>query len=316
MKSLSSSVLTITLAVASTAFFIGCQPKGTAETTEVPPIKVMLLTGQCSRSHDWEKSSPILKELLEEPGRFVVDSVLTPAAGEDMSGFAPDWSAYDVVVMDYDGEDWPAATKEAFAAFVGNGGGLVSFHATDNAFPEWTPFLEMTGIGGWRGRDESWGPKVTWKDGQTITYDSPGNAWHPKKHDFQITTREPGHPVMQGLPEVWLHSFDELYAGMRGPAKNVTVLATAVADPAQNDRSNGENEPMLMAIAYGEGRVFHTTIGHVGKSDEEPIRAVRCVGFITTLLRGTEWAATGEVTLPVPADFPTADLISIRYEAP
>jgi type 1 glutamine amidotransferase len=73
---------------------------------------------------------------------------------------------------------------------------------------------------------------------------------------------------------------------------------------------------MLMAIAYGAGRVFHTTLGHVGRNDEEPIRSVRCVGFITTLTRGTEWAATGAVTLPVPDDFPTADTISIRYQAP
>lgn len=316
MKSLSASVLTFSLAVVSTALTTGCRPAGSAESTEGMPIRVMLLTGQCSVSHDWTKSSPILTEMLEESGRFVVDSVVTPAAGEDMTGFAPDWSAFDVVVMDYDGEDWPDATKEAFAAFVGGGGGLVSFHATDNAFPEWTPFLEMTGVGGWRGRNDQSGPKVTWKDGQTVVYDSPGSHWHPEKHDFPITTREPDHPVMQGLPEVWMHPFDELYAGLRGPAKNITVLATAVADPVRFDRSNGENEPMLMAIAYGEGRVFHTTLGHVGSGDVEPIRSVRCVGFITTLLRGTEWAATGEVTLPVPDDFPTADAISIRYTAP
>ena len=275
----------------------------------------MLLTGQCAGAHDWMKSSPILAGILEDSGRFVVDAVITPPAGADMSGFAPDWSGYDVVVMDYDGDDWPDATREAFAAFVSGGGGLVSFHATDNAFPEWKPFLEMTGVGGWRGRDETWGPKLTWKDGRTVTYDTPGNHWHPRKHDFLIVTREPEHPVMRGLPESWMHACDELYAGLRGPAENVTVLATAVADPAQNDRSKGENEPMLMAIDYGKGRVFHTTLGHVGRSDQEPIRSVRCVGFITTFKRGTEWAASGEVTLPIPDDFPTADQPSIRDPA-
>jgi type 1 glutamine amidotransferase len=299
--------------VALSAFILAaCADHRVAESPRPEPIKVMLLTGQCARSHDWERSSPILKDILETSGRFEVDSVITPAVGEDMSEFAPTWSDYDVVVMDYDGDDWPDATKETFAAYVSDGGGLVSFHATDNTFPEWKPFLEMTGVGGWRGRNESWGPKVTWKDGQTITYESPGNHWHPKKQDFIITTREPDHPIMRGLPESWMHAYDELYSGLRGPAQNITVIATAVVDPTQNERSQGENEPMLMAIGYGEGRVFHTTLGHVGRSEEEPIRSIRCVGFITTFKRGTEWAATGEVTLPVPDDFPTTDQPSIR----
>jgi type 1 glutamine amidotransferase len=300
---------------ASALFLAACVKEETGTPSPPEPIKVMLLTGQCAGSHNWEKSSPILAGILEDSGRFVVDSVITPPAGADMSGFAPDWSGYDVVVMDYDGDDWSEATKEAFAAFVSGGGGLVSFHATDNAFPDWQPFLEMTGVGGWRGRDESWGPRIRWRDGQTVIDDSPGSYWHPPKHDFQIVTRSPDHPVMRGLPDSWMHAHDELYAGLRGPARNVTVLATAVADPEKYDRSKGENEPMLMAIAYGKGRVFHTTLGHVGKSEEEPIRSVRCVGFITTFERGTEWAASGEVNLPVPDDFPTANQTSIRIPA-
>jgi hypothetical protein len=33
--------------------------------------------------------------------------------------------------------------------------------------------------------------------------------------------------------------------------------------------------------------------------------SMQCVGFYTVLQRGTEWAATGTVTIPVPAAFPT-----------
>jgi hypothetical protein len=40
---------------------------------------------------------------------------------------------------------------------------------------------------------------------------------------------------------------------------------------------------------------------------------MHCVGFITTLVRGTEWAASGKVTqTDVPADFPTPDKVSVR----
>ena len=62
---------------------------------------------------------------------------------------------------------------------------------------------------------------------------------------------------------------------------------------------------MIFTVSYGKGRVFHTPMGH-GKDSQE------CVGFITTLQRGTQWAATGKVTIPVPRDFPSADKTSIR----
>jgi len=81
------------------------------------------------------------------------------------------------------------------------------------------------------------------------------------------------------------------------------VLSTAYSDPA--NRGTGHDEPILMVISYGKGRIFHTTMGH-------DLAALNCVGFITTYQRGTEWAATGKVTQKVPADFPTADKTSTR----
>jgi hypothetical protein len=42
--------------------------------------------------------------------------------------------------------------------------------------------------------------------------------------------------------------------------------------------------------------------------------ALSCVGFITTLQRGTEWAATGRVTQKIPKTFPTADTVSFRSD--
>jgi hypothetical protein len=53
-----------------------------------------------------------------------------------------------------------------------------------------------------------------------------------------------------------------------------------------------------MTIAYGDGRIFHTVFGH------GPDRQMQCAGFIVTLQRGAEWAATGEVLQEVPAEFP------------
>lgn len=277
------------------------------------PIRAMLLTGQSSIYHDWHKSSAVIERILDETGLFDVDVVTAPAAGESMAGFAPGWSDYAVVVLDYDGDEWPAATESAFERYLAAGGGLVLVHAADNAFPDWPEFQLMEGIGGWRGRDESAGPMLRWRDGRQVLDEGPGTAQHPAQHDFQVVTRAPEHPVMRGLPAAWMQAHDELYSQLRGPARNVTILATAKADPPMPG-ATGENEPMLMAIRYGRGRVFHTTLGHVSPRDELPVATMSSVGFIVTLQRGTEWAATGRVTQAVPEDFPTADAISLREE--
>lgn len=284
------------------------------------PLKVMLVTGQSNKYHDWTKCAPAVKQALDQTGLFAVEVVTTPAQGQDMSGFRPDFAAYAAVVVVYEGDEWPAATKQAFVDYMKNGGGLVVIHDADNAFPNWTEWNEMTGVGGWGlkpdgnlgARTAAWGPKIRWREGRQVLDDSPGTANHPPRHDFTVVTRAPAHPVMRGLPAEWLHANDEIYSQLRGPAKNVEVLATAMADKVKYPKSSGENEPMLMTIAYGKGRVFHSTLGHVGPKDTPPYAAVACAGFITTLQRGTEWAATGAVTQAVPADFPTAEKTSVR----
>lgn len=274
-------------------------------------IKVLILTGQSSQYHNWAVSSAAIKRMLDDAGRFDVTVVTSPAKGQDMSGFRPTFAGYGAVVMDYEGDDWPEATKQAFVEHVRSGGGLVLVHAADNAFPKWREFLEISGVGGWAGRDETWGPKVRWRDGKMVLdATTPGNATHPPKHDFLIVSRAPEHPIMKGLPAGWLHASDEVYSQLRGPAKNLQVLATALADKARG--GTGEDEPMFMTIQYGKGRVFHNTLGHVGPKDVEPVPSLTSVDFIASMQRGTEWAATGRVTQSVPADFPTAARISLR----
>lgn len=274
-------------------------------------IKVMILTGQCNQYHNWALSSAAIKRMLEEAGKFDVTVVTSPPQGQDMSRFTPSFAGFGAVVMDYEGDEWPEPTRRAFVEYVRGGGGLVLVHAADNAFPKWPEFLEMSGVGGWEGRDESWGPKIRWRDGKVIRdTTTPGNAMHPAKHDFLIVSRAPDHPIMKGLPTEWMHANDELYSQLRGPAKNLEVLATASAEKAKG--GTGEHEPMFMTIQFGKGRVFHNTLGHAGPSDVAPVPALNSVDYIVSIQRGVEWAATGTVTQPKPPDFPTATSTSVR----
>jgi len=272
-------------------------------------IPVMLLDGESAgRYHDWPRVTTALKAMLAETGLFAVTVVTAPPAGGDFSAFDPQFAKYQAVVMNYDAPDdrWPAALKTSFERYMTGGGGLVAVHAADNAFAGWRAFNEMTGVGGWRARNEQAGPYWFVRDGKLASDPSPGPAGsHGRRTPFQVTVRDATHPIMRGLPPVWMHQGDELYARLRGPGKNMTILATAYSDPANN--GSGRDEPQLMALQYGKGRVFHTTMGH-------DIVALSSVDFVVTLQRGTEWAATGNVTQKVPASFPTAQTVSYRSD--
>ena len=164
----------------------------------------------------------------------------------------------------------------------------------------------MIGLGGWGGRTEKDGPYVYYNDKGRLVRDTmpgPGGA-HGPQHQFQIRIRNSDHPITKGMPEVWLHEKDELYDKLRGPAENMEVLATAYSDEAY--KGTGRHEPMIMELSYGQGRAFHTTMGHADYSME-------CVGFIVTFSRGCEWAATGKVTqTEIPEDFPEEKVVRLR----
>ena len=273
------------------------------------PINVMILDGESGGAyHDWRRVTPALKKMLDETGLFSTTVVTAPPANGDFSTFAPDFGKYRVVVMNYDAPDerWPAALKTSFEQYMTNGGGLVAVHAADNAFPGWQAFNEMIGVGGWRGRREQAGPYWFVRDGKLASDAAPGPAGsHGRRVPYQITVRDSSHPITKGLPPAWMHQGDELYARLRGPGRNMTVLATAFSDP--QNAGSGRDEPQLMVLSYGKGRVFHTTLGH-------DINALSSVGFVVTLQRGTEWAATGRVTQKVPATFPTATTVAYRAD--
>lgn len=256
------------------------------------PIKVLIVDGQ--NNHDWRSTTPVMAKALQDAKIFTVDVATSPPEGSDLSGFRPNFSAYDVVLSNYNGQRWPGETEQAFLEYVRGGGGFVVVHAADNAFSDWPEYNEMIGLGGWGGRNERSGPYVFYRDGQFVRDTQPGpGGSHGPQHEFQIVIRDSDHPITQRMPQAWLHAKDELYDSLRGPAVGLQILATAYSE------QSGKHEPMIMTVQCGQGRVFHTPMGHADYS-------LRCSGFIATLQRGTEWAATGQVTLGIPDDFPTA----------
>lgn len=258
-------------------------------------------------------------EVLSLLGAYPADNISSVARKDSSiadSQFLPDFENYDVVISNFGWKaaNWPEQTNKAFEDYVEGGGGLVIVHAASNPFGHWTEFNKMIGLGGWGGRTTESGPYVYIDSSGFIVRDTSDGpcGTHGAEHEFTVITRKLDHPITQGMPERWLHAQDELYERLRGPGEKMTILATAYSARDKNmpawDTSwngTGRHEPMLFTVDYGDGRVFHTPMGHTYYSME-------CVGFITSLQRGAEWAATGKVTQQIPEDFPSSSTVSIR----
>jgi hypothetical protein len=129
----------------------------------------------------------------------------------------------------------------------------------------------------------------------------PNHGHHSARHDFTVDIKDKEHPITRGMKASFPQPNDELYANLQWqPEGAYHVLATAWDDHSRyrpNEKQPlagaGQNEPMLWTVNYGTGRVFVTALGH----DPE---AMKSAGFIATFTRGTEWAATGRVTIPLP----------------
>jgi type 1 glutamine amidotransferase len=235
----------------------------------VNKIKTLLLTG--ANNHDWRRSAPFCKELLEKSGKFEVDLTETPATA---LADAAALRKYQLLFSDYNGPDWGEPAKTNFEAAVRGGTGLVVLHAADNAFRGWVEYERMAGL--------------MWREGTS----------HGAYHEFEVTIIDHWHPITKGLSNFRL--WDELYhklVHMHGV--DFRILASAYSDPAT--KGTGRHEPVMAVQQYGKGRVYHHVLGHVWPGDPAKGKGMTMTtfeneGFQKSLLRGCEWAATGSVT--------------------
>jgi type 1 glutamine amidotransferase len=239
-----------------------------------PPINVLIITGD--HGHQWRQTTPFLKDLLTRAG-MKVDVTETPA--NDLTG--ENLARYDVFLLNYKDTKnggpqthWSDRNRDAFARAVRDGKGLVVYHHASSAFTSGSPFdkeFERVIAGGWRKQ---------------------GN--HGKRHVFTVTIRKPDHPVTRGMPDQFVHANDELYQNSVMFPDSI-VLATAYSDKAIDARNSGADEPILWVASYGKGRVCENVLGH-------DVPAMKSPGFQTLLIRGVEWAATGDASSPVPQE--------------
>lgn len=233
-------------------------------------ISTLLLTG--ANNHDWRRSSPLLADLLRQTPHFEVEIAEDPSA--ILESLDENAEQVKLFVLDYNGPSWSEAARRNFVRRVENGAGVVIVHAADNAFAGWAEYEAMCGL------------IFRQKDGNS--------SGHGEFHRFEVSITDPNHPITRDLNS--FSTEDELYHRMvRVPNADFSVIATAFSDPKQG--GSGQNEPVLLVSQFGQGRIFHTLLGHVWKGDPDgtyrgaSLVALQNSGFQTSFRRGCEWAA-------------------------
>ena len=249
--------------------------------------KISALVIDGANNHDWAAGTRAIRNILEGSGRFTVQVASYP-----------EWRPlkdFDVVINNFngghlaDGRRWSPAQERELETFVKGGGGLVVFHAANNAFLNWPAYNDMIGLG-WREKTFGPGLEVVGEKVVTIPKGSGLAPGHGPRHEFEMFVLDGSHPVTKGLPAHWTHPAEQLTHGQHGPAQGLTVLTYAFSEVSH------QGEPMDWVRNYGQGRVYTTMLGHTWRDEANP--NLEDVAFQALLARGTEWAATGKVTLP------------------
>ncbi len=308
------NLLTVFAFVGLTTFAFGAASPGPEFLKEIAPpsakIKVLIVDG--FSNHQWERTTNLIKAIIEPTGLFDV-AVSTCPATRDAPGWAdwrPKFKDFDVVIQNTNDinisqkSGWPPAAQKDFADFVRSGGGVYIFHSAQNAFADWPEYNDIIGLG--------WRP-VTY--GTAIQVGADGHLIRLPPGQGRATSHAPRgevvihllgeHPIHAGLPKAWKTPGLEVYYDARGPAENVQVLSYA------RDPRFGDNWPAEWTVTYGKGRVYVATFGHV-MADDKTVEDMRCAGVQTMIIRALQWLAHRPVTYPLPKDFPTETTLSIR----
>jgi type 1 glutamine amidotransferase len=283
----------------------------TAEPVRKGPIRVLIVDG--FSNHDWKMTTWMVRHILEETGLFEVTVSTAPNSADSLSrtSWDPAFDQYAVVIQNTNNiQDtalrWPRRVERKLEDYVRGGGGLYVLHSANNAFACWPQYDTIIGLG-WRSKGTGFALQLDSADGITRVPPGQGEGTnHGERFDamIHIVNR---HPINQGYPSKWRTASMELYRYARGPAENITVLSAAA------DSVTGRIFPVEWVVRYGNGRVYGSSMGHLWKGDVYPV-SYRSIDFQTTLIRATEWLATGRVTYPVPLNFPTAAATSLRDE--
>lgn len=238
----------------------------TAEAAE-GKLRVLVLSG--SNNHNWKETTPVIKMVLEQSGRFAVD-VTEDVPNLKADAFAP----YAVILSNYNdfgknpSVSWSPETKKAFLDHLAKGHGFLALHAGSSVFYDWPEFQAYC--------------CGTWKDGTS----------HGAIHVNEVSFGGTNSPITAGLKPFWIR--DEFWQKIL-VAPGAKAHAAVTPDPKSG--GSGKPEPILFTTTIGKGRGCGYFLGH-------DTTTMKNTAWQTLLQRATEWCATGKVTIEPAKDWP------------
>ena len=273
-------------------------------TASLDKINVLIVDG--FSNHDWHQTTLVVKSILEKTHRFSVEISTIPIESNStkIENWKPKFANYDVIIQNTNNIQnkelrWPKEAEKNLEDYVRKGGGLYILHSANNAFPQWEEYNRMIGLG-WRSKDVWPAIKVNENGSLEKIPKGEGKSTNHGPREDEVVYKLNEHPINRGFPEAWITPDTELYQYPRGPAENLTILSYAIHEESEM------YWPFEWVVAYGEGRVYSSSMGHLWKGDTIP-KGYQCVGFQTTLIRVTEWLATGQTFYEVPKNIPTKE---------
>jgi type 1 glutamine amidotransferase len=216
--------------------------------------KVLIVTGDDYPGHPWKQTAPALQVILEKDPRLKVRIVEDPTALA--SPKLKDWDVVIIHFMDWEKPGPGPEARENLRRFVAGGKGMMLTHFACGAWDnnEWPEFKNLAG---------------------RVWFGANGGRQHDPHGKFTVEIADPEHPITKGMSS--FETLDELYTCLMGDAP-IHVVAKATSKVDKKDY------PMAFVLNYGQGRVFHTVLGHDARAYASP-------GVGELLRRGCDWAA-------------------------
>lgn len=306
----------VTALVVATTAATAAEPTPLSPSPGVQPstalLRVLLLTGQ--GTHDWKSTADALRALLTGSGRFTVNVCETPT-GLTAATLAP----FDLVVADCLGADLGPATTKALEAHLASGRGLVITHHGLTSLAGHPALEKLLGL-----KLASPAPSSTASSSSASSSvaSAPASAFQVLDLTLSATSAPAAHPITQSLAPSWKTgdrplpglTADKTYEVLARyhPAISPSLPSASIANSpgsasaaVVNSSSSSTDQLVLLAATHRSARIFATALG----SD---VGAMQEAAFIVTFLRGAEWAASGQVTLPADLKVPAPRAGALR----
>lgn len=163
-------------------------------------------------------------------------------------------SRFDAVVFNnVSGDVFTPGQRQAFKAWLENGGGFVGIHAAgDNSHKGWP-----------------------WYQNEVIGARFTQHTMEPQFQKATVHVEDPAHPATQGLPASWQQT-EEWYSFEKSPrSKGYGVLVSVDEDTYNPEGMLGKDlrmgdHPMVWKHCKGKGRVLYSAFGHRAEAYSEP----------------------------------------------